>query len=88
MQGLQLVSVNERTIASGVLVKPRKILIVTFAFVDGLLLGAMIALRLSAFKNHLRRTRALEVGNAASRILPEDFTRKVNVLVPETQVRL
>ncbi|ORT71983.1 chain-length determining protein [Pseudomonas mosselii] len=87
LQGLQLVSVDERAVASAAPVKPRKTLIVAFSFVGGLLLGAMIALLRSAFKNHLRRTRALAVGNTASHILPEDLSRKVNVLVPETQVR-
>ncbi len=87
LQGLQLVSIDQRAVAASKPIKPRKALIVMLAFIGGLLLGVLIALTRVAFKNHLRRIRTLEVGDVVASVLPEDHARKVNVLLPEVQVR-
>ncbi|PLU85966.1 MULTISPECIES: Wzz/FepE/Etk N-terminal domain-containing protein [Pseudomonas] len=86
LQGLQLVSIDQRAVAAAKPLKPRKALIVMFAFVCGLLLGAIIALVRAAFKNNLRRMRTAEVGGAVAVVLPEDLSRQVNVLLPEAQI--
>jgi LPS O-antigen subunit length determinant protein (WzzB/FepE family) len=86
LQGLQLVSIDQRAVAAAKPLKPRKALIVMFAFVCGLLLGVIIALVRAAFKNNLRRMRTAEVGGAVAVVLPEDLSRQVNVLLPEAQI--
>lgn len=72
LQGLQLVNVDQRAVASAKPVKPRKALIVAFAFIGGLLLGTAIALLRGAFKDHLRQLTVREITGSASRVRPDE----------------
>jgi len=72
LQGLQLVNVDQRAVASAKPVKPRKALIVAFACIGGLLLGTVIALLRGAFKDHLRQLTVREITRSACRIQPDD----------------
>ncbi|HDS1758585.1 TPA: LPS O-antigen chain length determinant protein WzzB [Pseudomonas putida] len=60
LQGLRLVSIDQRAVASGQPVKPRRSIIILLALIGGTLIGAVIALLRSAFKDHLRQLRVLE----------------------------
>lgn len=72
LQGLRLVNVDQRAVASAKPVKPRKALIVAFAFVGGLLLGTVIALLRGAIKDHLRQLTVRENTDSTSHIRPDD----------------
>lgn len=87
LQGLQLVSIDQRAVAATKPIKPRKALIVILAFIGGILLGVLIALMRAAFKSHLRRMRVLEIGGVVASVVPADLSRQVGVLSPEVQIR-
>jgi len=86
LQGLQLVSIDQRAVASAKPIKPRKALIVMFTFLVGVMLGIVMALVRAAYKTNLRRMRTVEVAGTVSNVLPEELSRQVNVLLPETQL--
>ncbi|WP_448197302.1 Wzz/FepE/Etk N-terminal domain-containing protein [Pseudomonas putida] len=86
LQGLQLVTVDQRAVASSKPVKPRKALIVLFALIGGLFVGAVIALARGAFKDHLRQLRVLEITGSARRILPDDAPHNSTARLAEAQV--
>lgn len=60
LKGLRLVSIDQRAVASGQPVKPRRSIIILLALIGGTLIGAVIALLRSAFKDQLRQLRVLE----------------------------
>ena len=88
LQNLQLVSVDKRAVASSKPVRPHKALIVMFSLVGGLLLGFIMVLLRSAFKDQVRRTKALVVGGGGAHVLPEGRAREVNVTLPESQLKV
>ncbi|BBH47485.1 hypothetical protein KU43P_39620 [Pseudomonas sp. KU43P] len=75
LKGLQLVSVDQRAVASSKPIKPRKTLIVLAALIGGLVFGVVIALLRGAFKDHLRQLRVLEIKGSAHRVLPDDVSQ-------------
>ncbi|AGA72294.1 MULTISPECIES: Wzz/FepE/Etk N-terminal domain-containing protein [Pseudomonas] len=85
LQGLHLVNIDQRAVPSIKPLKPRKALIVLIAFVGGLLLGTVAALLRSAFKDHVRQLRVLEVEGSAHRILPEGLAEQSHIRVGEAQ---
>jgi LPS O-antigen subunit length determinant protein (WzzB/FepE family) len=85
LQGLHLVSIDQRAVASSKPVKPRKAIIVLVALVGGLLLGTVIALLRGAFKDHLRQLRVLEIQGSAHRVLPDDLPQQNNPRLAEAQ---
>lgn len=85
LQGLHLVSIDQRAVASNKPVKPRKAIIVLIALVGGLLLGTVIALLRGAFKDHLRQLRVLEIDGSAHRVLPDDLPQQNNARLAEAQ---
>lgn len=80
LQGLHLVSIDQRAVASTKPVKPRKALIVLIALLGGLVLGTVIALLRGAFKDHLRHLQLLEIEGAARRILSDTTPLNSNEL--------
>ncbi|MBC3494005.1 Wzz/FepE/Etk N-terminal domain-containing protein [Pseudomonas taiwanensis] len=68
LDGLHLVSIDQRAVESSKPVKPRKGVIVLVALIAGLVLGAFIALVRGAFKDHLRQMRVLEIEGSAQRV--------------------
>ncbi|WP_256250538.1 Wzz/FepE/Etk N-terminal domain-containing protein [Pseudomonas sp. NBRC 111123] len=88
LQGLQLVSIDQRAVAAAKPLKPRKALIVMAATIAGLLLGVVAALVRTAFKKHLRRLQVVEVRGGVAPVLPENLSRQVNVVSPEVQVKV
>nr|WP_306109975.1 GNVR domain-containing protein [Pseudomonas sp. MN1F] len=87
LQGLQLVSVDQRAVAAAEPVKPRKALIVLLTAVGGLLLGVFVVLIRAAYKKKLRRIRVIGLSSSASTILPEELSREVGERLPEVQAR-
>ncbi|WP_313646000.1 Wzz/FepE/Etk N-terminal domain-containing protein [Pseudomonas sp.] len=77
LQGLKLVSVDQRAVAAAKPIKPRKALIVLLTAVGGLLLGVFVVLIRAAYKNKLRRIRVIDLGSSASTNLPEELSRKI-----------
>jgi len=77
LQGLKLVSVDQRAVAAAKPVKPSKALLVLLTAVGGLLLGIFVVLIRAAYKNKLRRIRVIELTSSASNILPEELSRKI-----------
>ncbi|MFJ4055416.1 Wzz/FepE/Etk N-terminal domain-containing protein [Pseudomonas sp. NPDC089743] len=83
LQGLHLVNVDQRAVASTKPIKPRKTLIVLVALVGGLLLGIVIAILRGAFKDHLRHLRVLHIDGSGERILAEDLPQQINTRLSE-----
>lgn len=69
MAQLSLVNIDQQAVAPNRPIKPRKILIVAFALVAGLLLGVVVALARGMFKARLRQLRTLEIEGSAKRVV-------------------
>lgn len=69
MSHLRLAIVDQQAVTPNRPIQPRKVIIITFAFLGGLLLGCFVALLRGAFKNRLRHARALEIDGSAERVL-------------------
>lgn len=69
MSQLRLVDVDQQAVAPNRPVKPRKVLIVVFALVAGLVLGAIIALARGMIKTRLRHLKTLEIEGSAERVV-------------------
>lgn len=83
LQGLQLVSIDQRAVASIKPVKPRKVIIILIASFAGVLLGMVIALVRGAFKDHERQIRTLQIEGAAARISTGETPTVKGILLPE-----
>ncbi|MFV7438097.1 Wzz/FepE/Etk N-terminal domain-containing protein [Pseudomonas vlassakiae] len=81
--GLRLVSIDQRAVASGKPIKPRKVFVVVIALVVGLALGVIIALVRAAFKSRVRQMRTLRLGDAVAPVLPEGISRQGGVVLSE-----
>ncbi|WP_414156934.1 Wzz/FepE/Etk N-terminal domain-containing protein [Pseudomonas sp. BNK-15] len=86
LQGLHLVNVDQRAVASAKPIKPRKAVIVLMALVGGLLLGIVIAILRGAFKDHLLQLRVLEIEGSAQRVISDDLPQQNSVRLEETRV--
>lgn len=85
LQGLHLVSVDQRAVASVKPVKPRKALIVLLALIGGLIIGTVIAVVRGAFKDHLRQLRVLEIEGSARRVFEDGAPIPGNTKLAEVQ---
>ncbi|WP_256583380.1 GNVR domain-containing protein [Pseudomonas sp. SWI44] len=65
LDGVDIVSIDRRAVASSKPVKPRKMVIVIISSVIGLLLGFSLAILRGAFKERERQARALDVDGGA-----------------------
>jgi LPS O-antigen subunit length determinant protein (WzzB/FepE family) len=74
VKGLQLVSIDQRAVASGKPVSPRKGLIILASFVGGLVIGILAALLRSSYKERLRLSRVLEIEGFAERVSMREVT--------------
>ncbi|MBF8669054.1 LPS O-antigen chain length determinant protein WzzB [Pseudomonas putida] len=68
LEGLSLVSIDQRAVATNKPVRPNKSLIVIFAFVVGLIIGLVVALLRGVFKDHFRQAKILEIEGAVQRV--------------------
>ncbi|WP_367237599.1 Wzz/FepE/Etk N-terminal domain-containing protein [Pseudomonas sp. Rh2] len=66
--GLELVSVDQRAVASNKAVRPNKVLVVLFAFVGGLVVGVLIALLRGVFKDRLRQLKILQIEGSSTQV--------------------
>lgn len=87
LQGLHLVSIDQRAVASINPIKPRKAFIVLSALLVGLLLGVIIALLRSAMKNHKRQIRMLSIDGVAAPVFSDGVLRQGAPLVADVQIK-
>lgn len=73
LNGLQLVSVDQRAVPSTRPIKPQKIQIVLIAFVFGLVVGVIAAFLRTAFREYFRNVCPLEIDGAVQRVPAEDL---------------
>ena len=83
LEGLNLVRIDQRAVASNKPVKPRKAIIVIASLIVGLFLGIVITLLRAAVKNHYRHLRAIKVETTAASVLPEDISIRTGTLTSE-----
>lgn len=83
LQGLQLVSIDQRAVASIKPIKPRKSIIILIAAFAGVLFGVVIAVVRGAFKDHERQIRTLEIEGAAERISAGEAPTMKGIPLPE-----
>lgn len=80
LEGLSLVSIDQRAVATSKPLKPNKALIVILALIAGLIIGLVIALLRGAFKDHLRQARILEIEDSARCVTPVEIVHSANSL--------
>nr|WP_269806128.1 GNVR domain-containing protein [Pseudomonas asiatica] len=85
LEGLHLVSIDQRAVPSSKPVKPRKALIVLIASIVGLLLGTVTALLRGVFKDQARQQRALEVERAAHHVIPNELAGRNHAKLGDAQ---
>lgn len=80
LEGLSLVSIDQRAVATSKPLKPNKALIVILALTAGLIIGLVIALLRGAFKDHLRQARILEIEDSTRCVTPVEIVHSANSL--------
>ncbi|WP_240326866.1 Wzz/FepE/Etk N-terminal domain-containing protein [Pseudomonas parafulva] len=83
LQGLSLVSVDQRAVASNKPIKPRKGIWVGVGLIIGLLIGVVAVLMRAAMSNPPRQAQTLHVTATPSPVLPDELGRRNGVLVTD-----
>lgn len=68
LEGLSLVSIDQRAIAIQKPIKPNKSLIVILTFVVGLIIGLVVALLRGVYKDHFRQAKILDIEGSVQRV--------------------